>query len=199
MRATAFCAHQRAVGRAQGQLEHARYAQGHGKLGVGAGDVAAGKPHVLGALQQFLQLGNACFQILAVTENTHMLHHDALHGVAQGVAVVTGTAQQGSDALLDLGGSVLHGLSGENSFVTFEEFHQLCAHNAARNDGLGQRVAAKAVEAVHIPAGCFASGEKPFKAIGVPILVDAYAAHAVVVGGPYRNKLVDGVYAQEVR
>ncbi len=148
-----------------------------------------------------LQIVNRRLKVLSVSEDAHPVHQFILHGVADlkdiFLAVLAGDQPVDPFLVFVQPGPCTDG-GIELNLVALEELDDLFADDSARHNGLGQGIAAEAVEAVHIPAGGLSGGKKPFQAVGRPVLVGPDPAHGVVLGRADRDQLGDRVDAQEV-
>src|SRR5262249_13058185 len=66
------------------------------------------------------------------------------------------------------------------------------------NDGLGYRVAAQPVEAMHVPAGRLARREEAFQRRTLSSGICAHATHRVVLRWPYRNPVLRRINTKEI-
>jgi hypothetical protein len=72
------------------------------------------------------------------------------------------------------------------------------ADQHAGDDGLRDRIATQPVEAVHVPAGRFATGEQAVQPGRFAAMVGTHAAHRVMLRRAHRNRVFHRVDAEEV-
>ena len=78
------------------------------------------------------------------------------------------------------------------------EIGDVLADDHPGHDGLGDRVAAEPVEAVHVPARGLAGGEQALERRALAGVVGAHAAHRVVLRRAHRDHVLRRVDAEEV-
>jgi hypothetical protein len=72
------------------------------------------------------------------------------------------------------------------------------AHDHAGDDGLGYRVAAESIEAVHVPARRLTRREQAREGRALPGRRGPHAAHRVVLGRAHRDPVLGRIDAEEV-
>jgi len=143
---------------------------------------------------------NSLLQIGAVSEYTHIIHQCLLHILPDGVNIFPALFARNEViyALLLFFGKALNQAVLIVQFSSLGVLSHLFAHHPTADDGFGQRISSQAVKAVKIPAGGLAHREQPFEAVCIAVLVCPYPSHAVVLGGPHRNKAVYRVNSVEI-
>jgi len=200
VRAAALGAHQRAVGHGERELEHRPGAVGGHQLGVGAGAGAA-QADVAAAAQQFLQLVDRLLQHGAVAEDADPGGHDLLHAPLDGAGVLAAAhLHDGVEPRLLALQEVAHHAGRDRRVVAARvaEVGDELADDHAGHHGLGHRVAAQPVEAVHVPAGRLAGGKQARQGGALAGVAGAHAAHGVVLRRPHRDQVPHRVEPEEV-
>ena len=200
MCAAAFRSDEGAIGDRHRELQHLLRAVRHHQLRIGAGGAGA-HADIATAHQQRLQLIDGLLEIRAAPEDADLARHDLLHRHPQVHRGFRAAAREHGRELrlLALEVAVHHGgrdvdvVLGSVAKVTDE-----LAHDHAGHDRLGHRVAAQAVEAMHVPAGRFARREQTLQGRALAGRRGAHATHGVVLGGAHRDPLLDRVYAKKV-
>ena len=199
MRAAALGALRCAVGHAQRQLQHLLRAVGGDQFRVGASGRAA-QADAAAAIEQGLQLAHRRGQIFPGAEDADLVGHDLLHGLLQHRGVL-GAAALGQPIQLGLLGrhTLAHQAGGDEQVVGagIAEVGNIVTDDHAGHHGLGHRVAAQPVEAMHVPAGGLAGGEQTLHRRALAGVVGAHAAHGVVLGRAHRDHLLHRVDAEE--
>ncbi len=162
MRASAFGALERAVGDRDRELQHLLDAVGPHQFRIGASRLVA-HADVAAANQELLQFFDRRLELVAAAEDADLLGHDALHLQAQlgGVFPAFAVEQDVELRLLALEELTDHARRDiEVVFPSLAEVGDKLADDHPRDDGLGDRVAAQAIEAVHVPARGLAGREQ---------------------------------------
>ena len=151
--------------------------------------------------QQLLQLVDRRLQVLAAAEDADLGGHDVLHPRLDRRGVLGAAAVDQRVELRLLAAQEFAHQAGRDVDVVLDAVAEVgdeLADDHAGDDGLGDRVAAQAVEAVHVPAGGLAGGEQALQRRALAGVVGAHAAHRVVLRRAHRDPVLDRVDAEEV-
>ena len=190
MRAAALGAGERAVGDRERDLEHLLDPVARHELRVGPGRLVA-QPDVAAPDEQLLQLVDGLLEVLAGAEDADLRGHDLLHRHAQDGRVLRALAREHRVELGLLAvEKLLHQPHRHAGRVLrpVAEVGDVLADDHPGDDGLGDRVAAQPVEAVHVPARGLARGEQALEGRALAGVVGADAAHGVVLGRAHRDR-----------
>ena len=197
MSTTAFLTSSSAAGDSQSDLEHLTGAVSVDEFGVVAGLVLDGD--LVGLLEEVFEFGT--FHIFAATEDADLARHQVLHTGTDGNHVFrAGILDEAVEFVLNLGDRVVdhRGRDVDAVFRLVAEVGDEFTDDHACNHGFGNRVAAEAVEAVHIPAGSFTGCEEALQLTGFARVVGTNAAHGVVLSRTDRDPFLRRVDAEEV-
>src|SRR5262245_33613355 len=200
MRAAALRAYGRAVGHGERELQHLLRPIGRHQLRIGAGRPGA-HADIAAAHEEPLQLLDCLLEVSPAPEDADLRGHDLLHRHPDlRRRLLPPAAEHGIEVgLLSLEEAVDH--AGGNVDVVVRAVAEIAdelAHDHAGHDGLGDRVASQAVEAVHVPAGRLAGREEALEGRALAGGRRAHATHGVVLRGPDGDPFLGRVDAEEI-
>ncbi len=200
VRAAALGTNERAVGDAQRDLQHLLHAIGGDEFGIGAPSLLA-QADVATLHDELLQLVDRRLQVLAPAEDADLGRHQVLHprldrrGVLRAAAV-----DERVEFRLFAPQEVVYQRRRDVDFVRdpVAVVGDVLADDHARDDRFRDRIAAQAVEAVHVPARRLAGREQALEVRALARVVGAHAAHRVVLRRPHRDPILGRIHAHEI-